>query len=52
MTQMSLPVMLVCLGLELNILGMEWKSIWTKIGGCIIGLAGWILHLLLVLKVI
>lgn len=52
MTQMSFPVMLVCLGLELNIVGMECKSTLTKIGGCIIGAAGWILHLLLVLKVI
>lgn len=47
----NIPTMLVCLGLELMILGNKEHSKTTLIGG-IICMAGWILHLLLVLKVI
>ena len=51
MEYINIPTLLVCLGLELMILGDKERSKTTLIGG-IISMIGWILHLLLVLKVI
>jgi len=51
MQVMNLPTMLVCIGLQLMILG-DNEDKGARIIGCIFGIIGWILNILIVLKVI
>lgn len=51
MQVMNLPTMLVCIGLELMILGNN-EDRGTRITGCIFAIIGWILNMLIGLKVI
>ena len=51
MQVMNLPTMLVCIGLQLMILG-DNEDKGTRIIGCIFGIIGWILNILIALKVI
>ena len=48
---MNLPTMLVCIGLQLMILG-DNEDKGTRIIGCIFGIIGWILNMLIGLTVI
>ena len=50
--QMSIPSLLICLGLTIIIFGMEVEEHYVKLCGGLIGLFGWILQILLALKVI
>ena len=49
MQVMNLPTMLVCIGLQLMILG-DNEDKGTRIIGCIFGIIGWILNMLIGLK--